>query len=118
MQEVSPPLLSLNVRHECGITHTVDLTGTQLKVIAFMHMGKKLTGSVKDMRKAMEELLSVDPDYDEEAVVLSVSQYPTQDDLFSDPDSSSEETTASDLIDFDHLFLGDVVEVYWQGENT
>ena len=98
--------------------YVADLTGPQLKAIAFIHMGKKLTGSVKDIRKEMEELLPVDPDYDEEAAALGVPKYPTQDDVFSDPGSSSEETTASDLIDFDHLYIGDIVEVYWQGENT
>ena len=81
-------------------------------------MDKKLTGSVKDIRKEMEGLLPVDPHYDEEAVALGTPDYPTQDELFTDPDSSSEETTASDLIDFDHLYLGDIIEVYWKGENT
>ena len=93
--------------------HVADLTGPQLKAIAFIHMRKKLTGSVKDIRKAMEELLPVDPDYDAEAVALGVPEYPTQDEVLSDPDSSSEETTSSDLIDFDNLFIGDIVEVYW-----
>ena len=98
--------------------HVADLTGPQIKVIAFIHMDKKLTGSVKDIRKEMEGLLPVDPHYDEEAVALGIPDYPTQDELFTDPESSSEETTASDLIDFDHLYLGDIIEVYWKGENT
>lgn len=95
-----------------------DLTGPQLKAIAFIHMGKTLTGSVKDIRKTMEELLPVDPHYDHAAAAEGVPPYPTQDELLSDPGSSSEETTASDLIDFDHLYIGDIVEVYWRGENT
>ena len=38
--------------------------------------------------------------------------------MFDDEEeSSSEETTASDVIEFEHLFLGDIVEVYWEGEN-
>ena len=51
-------------------------------------------------------------------MALGVPEYPTQDEVLSDPDSSSEETTSSDLIDFDNLFIGDIVEVYWQGDNA
>ena len=97
--------------------HATDLTGPQLQAIAFIHMGKKLTGSVKDIRKAIQELLPVDPDYDPEAEALGVPQYPTQDEVYSDPETSSEETTDSDLIEFDNLYIGDIVEVYWKGEH-
>ena len=30
---------------------------------------------------------------------------------------SSEETTASEIIEFENLYIGDIVEVYWEGEN-
>ena len=97
--------------------HAKDLTGPQLKAIAFIHMGKTLTGSVGDIRSKLEELLPVDPHHDQARADEGVSDYPTQDELFSEADSS-EETTASELIEFEHLYLGDIVEVYWQGEHT
>ena len=46
---------------------------------------------------------------------------PTQDEVFTsctEPESdSSDETTASDHIEFENLYIGDIVEVYWSGEN-
>ena len=97
--------------------HVKELTGPQLKAVAFFQVGETLTGNVGDMRRAMQTLLPVDPHhepYDDDGE----PKYPTQDELFDDEEeSSSEETTASDIIEFEHLFLGDIVEVYWEGEN-
>ena len=103
--------------------HMKDLTGPQLKAIAYFQCGKTLTGKVAELREELETLLPVDPDHNNDSDDLSddgVPPYPTQDEMFEDPDdlsSSSEETTASEMIDFEHLYIGDIVEVYWKGEN-
>ena len=95
--------------------HVKYLTGPQLKAVAFFQMGKTLTGNVGDMKTAMQTLLPLDPCPDVE--------YPTQDaDGYEDVDDmstsdESEETTASDIIEFENLYIGDIVEVYWEGED-
>ena len=81
-------------------------------------MGKTLTGSVDDIHKQLEELLTVVPHHDQVRADEGVSDYPTQYELFSDTESSSEEITVSDLIEFENLYLDDIVEVYWKGEHT
>ena len=44
--------------------------------------------------------------------------YPTQDEVYSDNQSSSdEETTSSEILKFNDLRIGDIVEVYWEGEH-
>ena len=95
--------------------HINDLTGPQLKAVAHFQVGETLTGTVADMRRDMQTLLPID--------ITAAPEYPTQDEVYTDPgsctsDSCSEETTASDLIDFENLYIGDIVEVYWKGENT
>ena len=96
--------------------HIKDLTGPQLKAVAFFQCGETLTGNVGDTRRDMQTLLPIDIDD-------GVPDYPTQDEVFTEPESqtgdssSSEETTASDVIEFENLYIGDIVEVYWKGEN-
>ena len=101
------------------------LTGPQLKAVAHFQAGKTLKAScVADMRDELRALLPNDTTSHSKFEQDGIPEHPTQDPLFLDPGSdeddnnSSEETTATELIDFDHLFLGDIVEVYWQGEKT
>ena len=62
------------------------------------------------MREKLKQLLSSRPS--------AAPAYPTQDEVYSDNQSSSdEETTSSDIIKFKDLRIGDIVEVYWEGEN-
>ena len=103
--------------------HVDLLTGPQLKAVAHFQVGETLTASrVDDMRNDMRTLLPIDPSHTTPVEDDGIPPYPTQDPYYTDPSSdsddnkSSEETTASELIDFDHLFLGDIVEVYWEGE--
>lgn len=104
--------------------HMQDLTGPQLKAIAYFQCGKILTGKVADIREELETLIPVDPDHNSDTDDLpddGVPEYPTQDEVYEDPDdlsSSSEETTATtEIIDFEHLYIGDIVEVYWKGDD-
>ena len=96
--------------------HVNGLTGPQLKAVAFFQVGETLTGNVSDIKTAMRTLLPFDPS-------TGVPEFPTQEDVYEEePDSctsdeSSEETTASDIIEFEDLYLADIVEVYWEGEN-
>ena len=93
------------------------MTGPQLKAVAFFQVGETLTGNVGDMKTDMQTLLPIDP--------CPGVRFPTQDpDAYEDPDESSdessdesEETTASDIIEFEDLYIGDIVEVYWEGED-
>ena len=62
----------------------------------------------------MQTLLPVDPNYDHEAEARDIPPYPTQDELFEEPSSSEE---ARELIEFENLYIGDIVEVYWKGED-
>ena len=101
------------------------LTGPQLKAVAHFQAGKTLKAScVADMRDELRALLPNDTTSHSKFEQDGIPEHPTQDPLFLDPGSdeddnnSSEETTATELIEFDHLFLGDIVEVYWQGEKT
>ena len=92
--------------------HIKDLTGPELKAVAFYQVGETLTGNVADTRRDMQTLLPID----------MAPEYPTQDEVFTsctepESDTSSEETTMSDYIEFEHLYIGDIVEVYWSGEN-
>lgn len=96
--------------------HIKDLTGPQLKAVAFFQLGESLTGNVGDMRKDMQTLLAVDPNYDPEADEDGIPEYPTQDELFEEPSSSSSEE-AREVIEFEYLYIGDIVEVYWKGED-
>ena len=68
------------------------------------------------MRKDMQTLLPVDPNYDPEADEDDTPEYPTQDELLEEPSSSSSEE-AREIIEFEHLYIGDIVEVYWKGED-
>ena len=104
--------------------HMQDLTGPQLKAIAYFQCDKILTGKVADIREELETLIPVDPDHNSDTDDLpddGVPEYPTQDEVYEDPDdlsSSSEETTATtEIIDFEHLYIGDIVEVYWKGDD-
>ena len=56
----------------------------------------------------METLLPVDPTYDQEAEELGIPQYPTQDEVFEEPSSSSSEE-AGEPIEFENLYIGDIV---------
>ena len=68
------------------------------------------------MRRKLKPLLptisAVEPAADN-----TVPEYPTQDELYDDCEKS-EETTATETIDFNNLFIGDIVEVYWEGEDN
>ena len=77
-----------------------------------------MTGTVADMRQDMQTLLPVEP-HVTSSNEDGVPEYPTQDELYEEPDdgSTSGETTASDVIKFENLFIGDIVEVFWAGDN-
>ena len=49
---------------------------------------------------------------------LRYPEYPTQDILLAeDVCSSSDETTESEVLELEQLRVGDIVEVYWEGEH-
>ena len=113
--------------------HIDSLTAPQLKAVAHFQVGETLTATrIADMRSDMRQLLPVDP-HRTAADEDDLPEYPTQDPLLmedqladkkiqadeDDEDSnSSEETTATEPIEFEHLLIGDIVEVYWKGEHT
>ena len=45
-------------------------------------------------------------------------EYETQDQVYCDPESSDDEDTgADDIVELDELAVGEIVEVYWEGED-
>lgn len=95
-------------------THVSKLSIVQLRAVAFLDCkGARLHGKVADMRQQLRDLLPGVMAYECEAP--AIPEYETQD---AHDGEVSETTTdgSGDLLELEELRVGEIVEVYWEGE--
>ena len=86
--------------------HVSKLTSTMMSAIAFICCNVTLSGNVKEKRNKLKELLGgADEEETEEP-----------DDTESVESDENESDEDEDVISYDRLNVGDLVEVYWHGE--
>lgn len=96
-------------------SHVRHMTAAQCKAVAFCQCGvprlkQKL---IDELRAVVKDLLpTVSAEIpDDDAHPDTMAQDP---DAYADGDES--DTTATELVDFEDLSVGEIVEVYWEGE--
>jgi len=90
--------------------HVSKLTSTMLSAIGFCYYNVTLSGKVGEKRQKLKELLG--DEHEEESSVEEPAEEPAEEPEESDDSDKDEE----DVIAFDKLNIGDLVEVYWHGE--
>ena len=111
--------LSLSDGDQVLQKHVDKLTGDELRAVAHVQCGgKRLIGKVSDMRDQLRDLLPTVSAYIPDGAPpaddgASVPEYETQDD-FNDEETTTDET---ELIQFEDLRVGEIVEVFWEGES-
>ena len=92
-----------------------------LQAVAFSQCGEVvLRGKVDNMRSKLSDLLPVGNDpVDGDSASASAPAYATQDDVYeecSDQDDESSERVVV-TVNIDDMRVGEIVEVFWEGEN-
>ena len=116
----SDVLLKLNLDPDAQVLrkHVDKLTGPQLRAVAACQCATRLSGKVEEMRTKLKDILpTVSSSVPDDLPDNAFPEYPTQD-MVVDGGGSGSDTTVSEFIAFDDLFIGDRVEVYWEGEHV
>lgn len=98
------------------------MTVQQVKAVAYCQCGvPRMKGKLDELRASIKKLLpTVSVHVPEEDLA---PEFPTQDpDDYGDACESKQvdgsDTTASDIVAFEDLAVGEIVEVFWEGENS
>ena len=112
--------LRLSDAQQIDQSHVSQLSIPQLKAVAFVDCKEAtLKGKVAEMRQQLSALLPEPVEVT--SVVATTSAFPeyeTQDDLYDSEATDIENDPVRDIVELDELRVGEIVEVFWEGENT
>ena len=99
-------------------SHVGTMTTAQIRAVGFCQCGvSRMKGKLDELRAALSKLLpTVAAHLPEEAF----PEYPTQDDpdVYEEEAQADSDTTQSEHVAFEDLTMGEIVEVYWEGEHA